>query len=88
VLNFATRLSADRYHLLWASVVNRLKEVLLIKFILKQGYPVHSCGTGVRFPKDAFLLHNATADRNPPILLSNAYRGLFLLGVRQLGPDV
>jgi hypothetical protein len=78
VLNFATRLSADRYQLFWASVVNRLKEVLLIKFVLKQGYPVDSCGTGVRFPKDAFLLHNATADRNPPILHpARSYRRLF-----------
>jgi hypothetical protein len=76
VLSFATRLSADRYQLFWASLVNRLKEVLLIKFVLKQGYPVNSCGTGVRFAKDAFLLHDAIADRDPPILLSNAYRGL------------
>jgi len=59
VLNFATRLSAGRYQPFWASVVNRLKEVLLIKFVLKQGFPVDSCGTGVRFPKDTFLLHNA-----------------------------
>jgi hypothetical protein len=84
--NFATRLSADRYQLFWASLVNRLK-VLLIKFVLKQGYPVDSCGTGVRFVKDAFLLHEATADSDPPILLSNAYRGLFPLGVRWLGSD-
>lgn len=88
MLNFATRLSADRYQLFWASVVNRLKEVLLIKCVLKQGYPVDICGTGVTFPKDAFLLRNATADRDPPILLSNAYRGLFPLGVRWLWPDV
>ena len=68
--------------------MNRLQEALLVKFALKQGYPVDSCGIGVKFPKDAFLLHNATADRDPPILLSNAYRGLFPLGVRRLGPDV
>jgi len=80
VLNFATRLTADGYQLFWASVLNRLKEVLLIKFVLKQGYPVDSCGNGVRFPKDTFLLHNATADSDPPILLSNTYRGLFPLG--------
>jgi len=50
VLKFATKLTADGYQLFWASVMNRLKEVLLIKFVLKQGYPVDSCGTGVRFP--------------------------------------
>jgi len=88
MLNFATRLSADRCQLFWASAVNRLKEVLLVKFVLKQGYPVDSCGTGVRFPKDAFLLHSATVDGDPPILLSNAYRELFPLGVRRLGHDV
>jgi len=82
VQNFATRLTADVYQLFWASVANRLKEVLLIKFVLKQGYPADSCGTGVRFPKDAFLLHNDTADGDQPILVSNAYRGPFRFGVR------